>query len=85
MKFAEVKGKYTSTCWGDLEEIEHLGDLDIDGKVILKLIIKDRVCGLFSSGSEWEQVSGFFEHSNEHLGSINGADFLAQKEFSERI
>jgi hypothetical protein len=39
LKFAEVRGKYTDIWWGDLEERQHLGDVGIDGKIILKLII----------------------------------------------
>jgi hypothetical protein len=40
LKFAEGRGKYTGVWWGDLEEREHLGDIGIDGKIIIKWIIK---------------------------------------------
>jgi hypothetical protein len=42
---------------------DHLGDLDVDGTVILKLILNSvRVYELDSSS--------FFDHCNEHVGSI---------------
>ena len=40
LKFAEGRGKYTGIWWGHLEEREHLGDIGIDGKIIIKWIIK---------------------------------------------
>jgi hypothetical protein len=33
-------------------------------------------CGLDSSGSGQEPMACCFEHSNEHLGSMNGGKFL---------
>jgi hypothetical protein len=41
LKFAEVRGNYTGILWRNLEERGHLGDLGIDGKIILKRYIKD--------------------------------------------
>jgi len=34
------------------------------------------VCGLDSSGSEWDSVAGCFEHGNETLGFMKGMEFL---------
>jgi hypothetical protein len=33
---------HTGTWWGDLKERNHLEDLDVDGRIILKWIFKER-------------------------------------------
>jgi hypothetical protein len=59
--------------WSEsLEGRDHLEDLVIDGKLILKWILgKQGVkCGMDISGSNQGSVAGCCEHSNEPLGSI---------------
>jgi hypothetical protein len=49
-----------------------LGRLRLDGRIILKWILKNRIswCALDSSGSWSEQVVCFCEHGNELTGFI---------------
>lgn len=52
-------------------------DLDLDGKLILKWILK--LSGrrrLYLYGSRQRQVSSLCEHGNEHLDSISCGKFL---------
>jgi hypothetical protein len=37
---ARMGGKRGAYWWGDLREGDHLGDLDLDGRIILKWIFK---------------------------------------------
>ena len=46
-----------------------------DGRIILKLFWM-RECEVDYSGSQWGQVAGFCEHSNEHLGAVNCRELL---------
>jgi hypothetical protein len=64
---------------GDLREGEHLEDLGVDGRIILRWIFRkwDRKA---RSGLMWLRIgtgSGRFECGNEHSGSIKCGEFLA--------
>jgi hypothetical protein len=63
---------------GDLREGDYLKDPAIDGKVILKWILKqwDGGHGLDRSGSGQGQVAGSCECGNEPSGSIKCREFL---------
>jgi hypothetical protein len=43
--------------WGNLRERDHLGDPDVDGRIILRWIFRklERLWGLDVAGSGWEQ------------------------------
>jgi hypothetical protein len=57
---------------------DNLGDLGIDGGIILKRILNKRTggCELDSSGSRYSSVVGLCEHDNIPSGFIKGVDFL---------
>jgi hypothetical protein len=57
-----------------------MGDLQVDGMIILKLILKDRVlwCGLNASGSGQGSKAGSFEHGNEYSGYKTVRECLEQ-------
>jgi len=63
--------------WGNLREIDHLGDPATDGRIILRWTFRKWDVGV-STGSIWlmRQVVGTCECSNEPLGSIKGQEFL---------
>jgi hypothetical protein len=63
---------------GDLMEKDRLEYLGIDGRIILKLIVKkwDVVHELDSPGSGWGQVSGSCECGNKSSSSIKCGEFL---------
>jgi hypothetical protein len=54
-----------------------MGDLDVDGSIILKWILENRVwrCGLDSSGLKQGLVAGSCGHDDEPPGSIKGGEF----------
>jgi hypothetical protein len=56
-----------------------LVDLDVDGRIILKWILGNRMegCGLDSSGSEYGPVAGSCKHGDEPSGSIKGGEFFS--------
>jgi hypothetical protein len=60
---------------GNLKGRDHFENLDTDGRVILKLFWM-RECEVDYFGSQWGQVAGFCEHSNEHFGAIKCGEFL---------
>jgi len=64
-----------------------LGDLGIDGRIILKSVLKSSVWrgGLDLSGSGWSSVVDTYEHSNEPLGSIKHGEFLLLAEWLSYI
>jgi hypothetical protein len=60
-----------------MKERDHLGDLDVDGRVILKLILnKVRGCGLDSTGWIYGPVAVSCGHGNESMCSRNAGYFL---------
>jgi hypothetical protein len=69
---------YTGFWWGNLKERVHLGDLALDGMVILIWIFRkwDAGHGLDRSGSGEGQVAGTCECSSEPSGSIKCGEFL---------
>jgi len=55
----------------------HMTDLDVDGKIILKLIINRELrCGFHSSGLGQDPVACSCERGNEPSASIKGGEFL---------
>jgi len=71
----ERRGVYRSR---NLRERDHLGDPGVDGRIILRWILRkwDVGYGLDRAGSGWEQVVGICECGNEHSGSIKCREFL---------
>jgi hypothetical protein len=61
-----------------LKEKDHYEDLDIDGMIMLKLILDKwvRGCGEDSSSSRQGPVAAFWEHSYESLGLIMCLEFV---------
>ena len=60
-----------------LNERNHLEDLDINGRITLKLILSKMGClGLYSLPSQYGPVLGFFEHGNEISGPLNAGNLL---------
>ena len=55
-----------------------LGNLGVDGRIILRWIFRKRGrnYGLDRAGSGWGQVAGICECGNEPLGSIKCGEFL---------
>jgi len=54
--------------WVSLIETDHLKDLDVRGRIILKRILdknNGEECGLDLPGSGQEQIAGSCEHGNE--------------------
>jgi hypothetical protein len=56
----------------------HLRDLDVNGRVILKWILKKMVgeCRLDSCGSGWRSVAGSCEHGNDSSHSVKRGNSL---------
>ena len=61
---------HTGFLWEYLSERDHLEDLSVDGKMILKWIFEMGKYGMECSGSGYGQVAGAYECSNELPGSI---------------
>lgn len=57
----------TKVCVENLEST----DLDIHQKIIIKMGLKEIVCGLNSTGSTKDLVASSSEHSNKPIGSRN--------------
>ena len=69
---------YTEFWWGNLREGDHLENLAIGGRIVLKWIFRkwDGGHGLDCSGSRQGQVAGSCECGNELSGSIKWGNFL---------
>ena len=69
---------YTSFWRGTLKERDHLEGLDIDERIILKVIFKKLVVwyGLDCSGCGQGQVAGSCECGNGPFGSMQYKEFL---------
>jgi hypothetical protein len=60
------------------QETDHLENLGIDGRIILKFMFKrlDGKQGLDCSGSGWGQMASSYECGNEDQGSIKCGEIL---------
>ena len=64
--------------WGHLREKDHLGDQDVDGRIILRWIFR-KWEGVVGTGWSWLRIGtggGRFEYGNELSGSIKCGEFL---------
>ena len=69
---------YTGFWWGNLRERDHLEDLGVDGRIILRWIFR-KWEGVVGTGWSWLRIGtgdGHFECGNEHSGSIKCGEFL---------
>ena len=68
----------TRFWWGNLRERDQWGDQDVDGRIILRWILRtwEGIWGLDGVGSGQGQVAGACEYSNELSGSIKCGEFL---------
>jgi hypothetical protein len=55
-----------------LKETDHLEDVDVDGKIILYISYREKMCGLDSSDSGYRHRS-VCEHSNDLLSLVISA------------
>ena len=73
---------HTGFWWGDMREREHLEDLGVDRRKILKLILKKEDGGgawiglIWLSDSGYGQVEGCCECGNEPSGCITRAEYF---------
>jgi hypothetical protein len=86
---SEVRGTYSTHEGNDkcinslirkLEEQTSAGGKGTNERIILKLILKNRVlgCSLDSSGSGQGPVAGCCEHGEKPSGSTKGREFINQ-------
>ena len=66
---------YTGFWWGNLRERDHWGDQDVDGRLILRWILR-KWEGVMGTGWSWLQLAGAYECGNELSGSIKCGEFL---------
>ena len=64
--------------WGNVRERDQLRDPGVDGRIILRWILRKCVggYGLDRAGSGQEEVAGTYECGNEPSGSIKCGEFL---------
>jgi hypothetical protein len=60
---------HTGFWWGDLREGDHLEDLDVDGRIILKWILQEIGC----NGVDWIDMA---QHKNKWQGILQTATNL---------
>jgi len=66
---------YTEFWWGNLRESDYLEDPGIDGRIILRWLLR-KWDGLDRCGSGFGQVTGTCECGNEPSGSTKYGEFL---------
>jgi hypothetical protein len=64
---------YTSFWWGNLWERDHLGDPEVDGRIILRFIFRKWDVGVWT-GSSWLRVGT----DERHFGFQKCWEFLHQ-------
>ena len=69
---------YIRICWGNPREREHLEDLCVDGRIVLRMSEITRLtgCGLHCFGSELGQESGCYEDNSESSGVVKCWEFF---------
>jgi len=73
---------YTGFWWGNLRERGHLGNPDVDGRIILRCIFRKWDVGAWNIlsqldvGSGQGQVASTYNCCNETSGSIKCGEFL---------
>ena len=68
----------TKFWWGNLMERDHWGDQDVDGRIILRWILR-KWEGVVGTGWSWLRIGTGgrrFEYGNELSGSIKCGEFL---------
>ena len=73
------RGELCTGFWlGNLREIDHWGDPDVDGRIILRWIFRSgrELWGLDGVGSGQGQVAGACGYGEEPSGSENAGNFL---------
>ena len=68
----------TRFWWGNLRERDHWGDQDVDGRIILRWILRQWE-GVAGTGWSWLRIGtggGRFEYGNELSGSIKCGELL---------
>jgi hypothetical protein len=46
---------YAGFWWGDLKERDHLGDADVDGRIMIRWIVRKSGVGVWT-GSDWLRI-----------------------------
>jgi len=69
---------FTGFWWGSLMKRDHLGDPDVDGRKILRRILRKWDGGIWT-GSTWLRIGtsvGYCESGNEPSDSVKCGEFL---------
>jgi hypothetical protein len=69
---------YTGFWWGDLRERDHLGEIGVDGRIILRLVLRKWYVGVWT-GLIWLRIGTLAdccECGNVPSGSIKCGEFL---------
>jgi hypothetical protein len=75
--YTEKEEVYTGCQWGDLRESNHLEDLDIDGRVILKWFFKKWDGEPLDWSDSWQgQMASCREYGNERSDFIKCGKIL---------